>query len=153
MTFYFWFPISRYVLPNLSTVNNFNHTLIQPFCTGLKTSSPCWFLNMFRLRCVADRMWSKGNERTLHHFIKHDGLILEKCINVTAKHNLITKYSEYVQNYISGVRYHFHEIFILYFIIFVVRSCGQIRPAALTVYWWWLALWQPFHVRGHQSET
>ena len=48
MKFCFWFPISMRCL-NLSTVKNFNHTLIQPFCVGLKTSSPCWFLNMFSI--------------------------------------------------------------------------------------------------------
>ena len=55
-------------------------------------------------------MWLKGNERTLHYFIKDDGLRLEKCFSVTAKHSLITKCLEYAQNYISGVRYYFNEI-------------------------------------------
>ena len=67
----------------------------------------------------------KGNERTPHHFMKHDGLRLEKCVNVTAKHNLITKCSEYAQNCIFGVNYYFNEIFMLYFMIFAVRSRGS----------------------------
>ena len=48
MKFFFWFPISLRFL-NLSTVNNFNYTLIQPFCVDLKASSPCWFFNMFSI--------------------------------------------------------------------------------------------------------
>ena len=62
-------------------------------------------------------MWFRGNERTLHHFIKHDGLRLEKCINVTEKHNLISECSVYAQNCISGDRYCSNEICMLYFII------------------------------------
>ena len=46
MTFYFWFPISMRCL-NLSTVKNFNRTLIHLFCVDLKTGPPCWFLHTF----------------------------------------------------------------------------------------------------------
>ena len=67
----------------------------------------------------------KWNERTPHHSIKHDGLRLMKCINLTAKHNWITKCSKYAQNYISDVWYYFHKIRITYFLIFAVRSCGS----------------------------
>ena len=35
--FCFWFPISFRFL-KLGTLNNFNHTLVQPFCVGLKQS-------------------------------------------------------------------------------------------------------------------
>ena len=70
-------------------------------------------------------MWLKGNERTLHHFIRHDGLRIEKCINVTAKHNLAIKWSEYAQKCISGVRHYFTQIFMLSFIILAVRSSGS----------------------------
>ena len=48
MKFCFLLPISMRFL-SFSIVKNFNHTLIQPFCVGLKTSSPCWFLNMFSI--------------------------------------------------------------------------------------------------------
>ena len=82
-------------------------------------------------------MWLKGNERTLHPFIKHYGLRLKKCINVIAKHNLITECSEYAQSYISGVRCYSNETRMLCFIImlsdpvdhgswlFVADSCGS----------------------------
>ena len=56
-------------------------------------------------RCAVNGMWLERNECTLLHFIKHNGLRLNKCINVTAKHNWISKCSKYAQNYISGVRY------------------------------------------------
>ena len=89
MKFCFSFPISMCCF-NLSTVKNFNHTLLKSLCVDLKTSSPCWFLNMFfYCRCgrrVANRMWLKRDERTLH-FIKHYGLRLMKCINLTARHH------------------------------------------------------------------
>ena len=48
MNFCFWFPISMRCV-NLSTVNNFNHTLIQPFCVDLKTDSLCCFSTCFLL--------------------------------------------------------------------------------------------------------
>ena len=48
MMFCFWFPISMRCL-NLSTVKNFNHTLIHPFCVDLKTGSPYWFLHICEL--------------------------------------------------------------------------------------------------------
>ena len=48
MKFCFWFPIPMRCL-NLSTVRNFNHTLIQPLCVELKTGSPCWPLHMFSI--------------------------------------------------------------------------------------------------------
>ena len=46
MAFCFWFPISMRCL-RLSTVKNFNHTLIHPFYVDLEAGSPCWLLNMF----------------------------------------------------------------------------------------------------------
>ena len=48
MKFCFWLPISIRCL-NLSTDKNFSHTLIQPFCVDLKTSSRCWFLYKFSI--------------------------------------------------------------------------------------------------------
>ena len=41
--FFLLVPLSMGYL-NLSTVKNFKHTLIQPFCVDVKTSSPCWYL-------------------------------------------------------------------------------------------------------------
>ena len=70
--FCFWFHISMRSL-NLTTVKIFIHILIQPSCVDLKTSSPCWFLHMFFFyRVIVNRLWQKENERTLHHFTKHD---------------------------------------------------------------------------------
>ena len=105
-------------------------------------------------------MWLKGNERTLHHFIKHDGLRLEKCINVTAKHNIITECSENAHNYNSGIRYYFNEICMLYFFFFllpdpadhgslhfVMRSCRswifKVRSVLRSWRYWILWIWDP----------
>ena len=130
---------------NLSTVKNFNHTLIQPFCVGLKTSSPCWFLNMFSvIDVLITGFWLKGNERTPHHFIKHDVLRLERRINVTSKHNLITKCLKYAQNYIFGIVYYFNEICMLHFVIFAVRSCGSWPLAFCCGFLWILYLEHSF---------
>ena len=66
MKFCFWFPISMLFL-NLSTVNNFHHTLIQPFCVGLETSSH-WFLSMFS---IIDVLLTGCGWREMNaHFIK-----------------------------------------------------------------------------------
>ena len=46
MEFCFWFPISILCL-SLSTVKNFNHTLIQPFCVDLKTGSHFLVIPLF----------------------------------------------------------------------------------------------------------
>ena len=48
MKFCFWFPISKRCL-NISTVKNFNHTLIQTLCVDLKIRSLCWLLHMFSI--------------------------------------------------------------------------------------------------------
>ena len=69
MKFCFWFPISIRCF-NLNTVKNFSHTLIQSFRVDLKTSSPCWFLHIPSIIDVLLRMWLKGKEGALHHFIK-----------------------------------------------------------------------------------
>ena len=69
----------------------------------LKTSSHCWFLHMFSIIRVLLTRWNRKEMNA--HSIRHDGLRLKKCINLTAKHNWTIKCSKFAQNYISGDKY------------------------------------------------
>ena len=100
----------------------------------------CWLENKFTLlvpprvfhyRCVVHGMWLKGNECTLDHFIKHDGLRLQKYINLAAKRTWITKCSEYAQNLISEAWYFSTKFAFVSF--FAVRPWG---PWLLVICCW-----------------
>ena len=93
----------------------------------LKTGSPCLFLLMFSITEVL--LTGCGRKEMNEHFItsKEWWFRFKKCINLTAKFNWITKCSNYAQNYIFKISYYFHEICILYFVIFAISTCGSCR--------------------------
>ena len=82
-------------------------------------------VDVFYYRCVVNRVWLKGTERTLHHFIKHDGLRLKQCINLIVKHKGILNAENMLRSTFPGFdRYFFHEI--LHLVLYSIIFCCQI---------------------------
>ena len=119
MKFCFRFPIAMRYL-NLSSVRNFNHTLIQPLCVELKTGSPCWPLYVFSI--INMLLTGCGIKKMNAHFIASWSITVQDWRNVLIQPQSITELPS-APNVISGVGYHFQGTCAV-FIIFPVRFCG-----------------------------